>query len=78
MAAGRPGRFQQHFGVPRSQVARRAGLSESALRFWDTGETTPTLTNLRKVQRALGELGRRVSFNQLAAYYHLEENGDGE
>lgn len=65
----RTGRFSRTFGLPRSRVAKRAGVAERTLQAWDAGEVSPTVELLARVKQALEEAGVQVSWDTLAHYY---------
>ena len=47
-------RAREDLGITQTELARRLGLSRTAVYNWEHGETTPSANRLREVARALG------------------------
>ena len=47
-------RAREGLGITQTELARRLGLSRTAIYNWERGETTPSANRLREVARALG------------------------
>lgn len=46
--------FREKAGMSQRDLAYAIGVSQAAIAQWETGETQPTLDNLRKVADILG------------------------
>jgi transcriptional regulator with XRE-family HTH domain len=47
-------RFREQYGISRSELATRTGLSRPTIWAWESGKTQPRLSNLRVLANVLG------------------------
>lgn len=46
--------WRKHFGLPQRDLAVAAGVTVSAVSYWESGKTTPTQANLAAIVEAFG------------------------